>query len=294
MSRILITGATGYIGGCLVKELIKKHNEVFAIVRRESVLDELKKYVPEECLIFYTDSMMREIINCHPDILVHLAGKFVTTHLLDDVQGLLESNIMFPAMVCEAAYAGGCRTFINTGSFWQNYDNEEYNPVNYYAATKEAVKKIFQYYASNKDCYVVTLKIFDTYGPGDRRRKILNIISSLKDGESIDMTEGIQKIYPCYIGDVVNAYLTAIQRGKNSGKGIYEEFFLRGKEAVTLKDIVSIYLELSHKRIHINWGKRAYLPKDILDPTDYGVPLPGWEPEISLRDGLKRAFGLYE
>lgn len=291
-SRILITGVTGYIGGNLCKELVTRSYEVFVIVRRDSSIKTLCEYLPEDHVIFTDEVMSQRIVDCHPDICIHLAGRFITSHVLGDISTLIESNITFPAMVCEAAYEGGCRKFINTGSYWQNYNNEEYNPVNYYAATKEAMKKIFQYYAYTKKCSVITLKIFDTYGKGDKRRKILNIISELREGDSIDMSQGIQKLYLCHIDDVINAYLIALERCQGSDIGTYEEFFLRGNESVTLKDVVASYLELSHKNIKINWGKREYLEKEILDPTGYGVPLPKWMPQIGLKDGLKKSFDL--
>lgn len=292
MDRVLITGATGYIGGCLCKELIRLGKTVFVIVRHQSVIDDLKQYLSDENIIFSDEFMTQKIIECKPDICIHLAGRFMTTHSISSMPMLLESNITFPSLVCEAAYEAGCRKFINTGSYWQNYNEDEYNPVNYYAATKEAMKKIFQYYAYSRNCYVITLKIFDTYGKGDNRRKILNIISKMEDGESIDMTAGIQKMYFCYIDDIISAFIVAMQRCAESVQGLYEEFFLRGDEAVTLKEVVQTYLNLSHKSIQINWGKREYLDRDILDPTDYGTPLPNWSPLVGLEEGLRKAFDL--
>ncbi len=290
--KILITGATGYIGRHLCRELVQYNYEVFVLVRKNSLLEELNKFISKSHIIFVDEFMMHNVIECHADVCIHLAGKFMTTHKLEDISDLLESNFIFPAKVFEAAYVGGCRVFLNAGSYWQNYNNEDYNPVNYYAALKEATKKLLQYYAYTNSCYVITLKIFDTYGKEDKRRKILNILAGLQDGDSIDMTEGIQKMYFCHIDDIVNAFFIAMKRSENYLEGRYEEFFLRGEEAVALKDIVETYLRVSQKSITVNWGKREYAEKDILDPNNWGQTLPGWSPQIGLEEGLKKSFNL--
>lgn len=290
--KILLTGATGYIGQKLSQELLQNGCDVYVIVRKESDISSICQFLPDSHIIVFDEKTGERLDAVAPDVLINLAGKFVSVHNPGDVDALLNSNIIFPAKICEFAYHSGCKKFINAGSYWQNYDNEEYNPVNYYAATKEAMKKILQYYALSKECKVMTLKIFDSYGDGDPRNKILNILSRLEDGDSIGMTGGEQKMFFCHVDDIVSAFLTAITYLEQMERGTYEEFFLRGEKAVCLKNIVEKFLQVTGKKINIRWGERTYHPKEIFDPDRIGTGkvLPGWKCNITMEDGLNKAF----
>lgn len=290
--KILLTGATGYIGEKLCQELLIKGYSVNVIVRKESNISHLSEHLCSSNILILNESIAENIRQIKPDILINLAGKFVSEHHISDVDMLLESNILFPAKICEYAYHAGCKKFINVGSYWQNYNNEEYNPVNYYAATKEAMKKIFQYYAMSKKCSVLTLKIFDSYGDNDPRNKILNILYRLEENASINMTGGEQKMFFCHIEDIVTAFLAAIKYLEQMDEGKYEEFYLRGEKAICLKEAVESLLKTLGKKIHINWGARKYHPKEIFDPSAIGKGkiLPGWKCNVSIEEGLKKSF----
>lgn len=284
--NVLITGATGFIGKHVLESLITQHN-VWCTRRNSSAVESIEAlkcqwvFVDEEINLIY-----QKLMEIKPDIVIHIAGVFLGEHNSENIQDLIYSNIEFPAILFDAAYEAGCRQFINTGTCWQNYNGEKYNPVNLYAATKEAVENILQYYVKAKKCKAVTLKIFDSYGPNDRRRKVLNIVSKLRENETLDMSGGEQKMYLCYIEDIVSAYEHAIIVLQSMADKEYKTYSVRDVEAYTLKEIIGMYLELSKKNIKINWGKRKYREREIMDPTDWGEILPGWRPKHSLEQGM--------
>ncbi len=288
--RIVITGATGYIGSNLLVKLIEENYDVYVLVRKKSDLSNIEEYLEAHKILNILDNrtlLYEKMRNIRPDIFIHLAGIFISNHSEENINELFDSNIRDSAVILDAVCNGGCKNIINTGSYWQMYDNEVYNPVNLYAATKEAFEKIIEYYIQNFECKAITLRLFDTYGKNDKRNKILNILNNLKDGQKIDMTKGEQFIYMCHIDDVVKAYIEAINQVQFLENGKHKVYAIRGELPIKLKDIVNRYVKISNKKLDINWGGREYRKKEIINPSGYGEVLPNWKPSIDLDTGLK-------
>ncbi len=273
--KIVVTGATGYIGQKLVAAL-SKDNQVFALVRENSDRSQIKEYV-KEFILYHDQNIYRDMERIQPDLVVHLAGVFYSVHSQENIKALLEANIVFGTVVLDAAVSCGCRNIINTASYWQNYGGEEYNPVNLYAATKQSMEDILRFYIHARNCRAITLQIFDTYGKDDHRNKLFNRLRDMKDGESIDMSGGGQKLYFCHIDDVVNGYIKAIQLLDRMSYGQYKKYALRGEYPIELKKLVEAYLKAANKKIQVNWGRVAYREREIMDPSGIGEVLPEWK-----------------
>ena len=293
MERLIISGATGYIGIHLTAELVSKY-DVYVIVRRRSNLKDLRKYMSEQHIIVMDDEgndFYQSIKDVRPEYFVHLAGKFVSNHSQDDMEELLESNFIIPVKMLDAICQAGCRNIINTGSYWQNYNGETYNPVNLYAASKQAFSDMIKYYTEAMGCKSITLRLFDTYGPNDNRKKVLNLIRNMKDGEVLDMTSCTQKVYYCYIDDVVAAFVRALELIKEIKPGVSEIYSVRGENAVPLKDVVIKLKEFSGRDICLNFGSRPDRCREIIEPDGIGEVLPGWRSRMPLEAGLKMLQG---
>ena len=161
--KILITGATGFIGQNLIKSLLNNNYNVYCITRIHSDLSKINSKVK----IFQYDENIDLLIeffqNEKFDGVIHLASLFLLNHTKDNISNLLSSNIKFGVELLEASKISKVKWFINTGTFWQNYNNEEYNPVNLYAATKEAFLNIAKYYTQTSDLIFTTIKLNDTF-----------------------------------------------------------------------------------------------------------------------------------
>ncbi|MDZ5724904.1 NAD-dependent epimerase/dehydratase family protein [Acetobacterium sp. K1/6] len=97
-------------------------------------------------------------------MVVRLASLFVSEHNASDVDKLFMSNVVFGAHLLEAMKTLEVNYLINTGTNWQNYCGSEYNPVNLYAATKEAFEDIAKFYTQTTSLRMITLRLYDTYG----------------------------------------------------------------------------------------------------------------------------------
>ncbi|MCH7971559.1 MAG: NAD-dependent epimerase/dehydratase family protein, partial [Chloroflexi bacterium] len=135
--RILVTGATGFVGGHLVKRLLLEKHEIHVLTRPSTDLskfgDELDR-VSSHPHYGSTEDMISLLRDAQPDAVIHLASLFLGEHKPDDVDELVRSNVLLSVQLAEAMAANGVQKLINVGTSWQHYDGENYNPVNLYAA----------------------------------------------------------------------------------------------------------------------------------------------------------------
>lgn len=290
MERILISGASGYIGCHLIEKLKKEKYELFVIVRPTTDRHILKGKINEENIIVLEspDALYHKIKKIKPYLYIHLMGVFYEKHNNKNIIQLIDSNIRDALLILDAVNGAGCKKVINTASYWQNRLNSVYSPVNLYAATKQAFETLMTHYVENENMSVITLTIFDTYGPQDQRGKIISKIYQLKDGDTLELTSGEQKLYLCHIDDVVSGYLTAIKIIKEMEGGKALKYALRDRgKPIVLKDALMMAVAIWGKHVRLNFGSIKQKKIAIDDPTDYGIVLPGWEAKVRLEDGLK-------
>jgi len=287
--KLLITGATGFIGINLVNKLAEKY-EIYAIVRKHSNVSMLNKALK----VFRYDGNINNLIDFFQkekfEGVIHLASFFLSFHTPNDITKLIDSNIKFGTELLEASKQSKVKWFINTGTFWQHYNNENYNPVNLYAATKEAFEIIAKYYVETSDLIFTTIKLNDTFGPNDTRKKFFNLwIDCIKYHKTLDMSKGEQVIDISYIDDVINAYEVMIQNlSKNNYKKYYlKSYIVSNKEKVTLKELAKLFEEILGKKLNINWGAREYREREVMIPYKNGELVPNWKQYFTLNGAIK-------
>lgn len=290
----LITGGTGFIGSHLIRHLLFKGWRVHAVVRPSSnVAGELEfAGVTWHRHDGSTKGLTAILFEVNPNVVFHLASLFLSQHHPEDLDGLVASNVLFGAQLLEAMDISGNHNLVNTGTSWQNYENLIYNPVNLYAATKQAFEDIARYYVEARGLRMITLRLSDTYGPNDPRPKLLTLLKrALSTKEKIEMSPGEQLIDLVYIDDVVEAFRLAGERlmeGKGSSIEIYA---VTSGKPITLKDLVWKFAKISGQPLQIHWGGRPYRPREVMMPPDIYGPLPNWKAKLSLEEGLIRIVG---
>lgn len=289
--NICITGATGFIGSNLIKSLQALGGSSITAVARSINACEKIKNLNAECYLDDgdTDHLIKYFQERKFDTVIHLASLYLKDHQSHQVESLISSNVLFGTRLLEASVKSAVKSFINTGTFWQHFDNKVYSPVNLYAASKQAFEMIARYYQESSNIFFTTLYLNDTYGPGDTRKKILNIWKAMKDTDRMDMSPGEQKINLLHIQDVVRGYLRLIDlvQSGNLPNGAAVSYVLKGKEEMTLRQLAVLFEQIAQKKLNINWGGLPYKDREVMTIWDGGTTVAGWEPMVPLKEGLK-------
>jgi CDP-paratose synthetase len=293
--NVLVSGATGFIGTHLCKKLLQEKFGVHVLVRQEKQVNEMES-LGYNTFIFDGDckKLSDYILSENIDGIVHLASLVLSVHRSEDIDDLIESNILLGTKILDAAVLAEIRWFLNTGTFWQHYNNETYNPVNLYAATKQAFENIAKYYTETSDLIFVTIKLNDTFGPGDTRPKIFNLWQkAMFNGEVLTMTSGEQLIDISYIDNIVDAYLSliCILNNDNAEELNNKSFAVYADERMTLKELAALFENVAGGKLHINWGGKPYRLREVMVPQNYLPIVPNYKNSMSITCGIEKIMG---
>lgn len=274
---VMVTGITGFIGGELARRLIKDGWTVAAIVRIcselssiEDIHSDIKTYIYDGT----TESLLAIMREVKPDVVFHLASLVLVEHTSEKIPELINSNVLFGTQLLESMVACGVNAFVNAGTSWQNYHSNEYRAVNLYAATKQAFEDILSFYVDKFKISSVTLQLFDTYGPNDKRRKLINLlVEAIKNSYDLELSPGDQIIDISYIDDVVEHFVRAGIHCLEQKTAKSECFYVSGSR-LTVKALVQDIRFFVRSDANITFGGRPYRDREVmyLPPVDAKTP----------------------
>lgn len=282
----LVTGATGFIGGHLVRSLLVGGWETHAIVRPSSNATTLRDVLGSGNVHEHdgsTSGLTNIVGSVHPLAVFHLASAVITDYVAADVEPLIRSNILFGTQLLEAMAVAGVSVIVNTGTISQHYEGRSYSPVYLYSATKQAFQDVLQFYCEARGLHAVTLELPDTYGPGDRRLKLLSLLArAARIGETLALTPGQQFLDLLHVDDVVHGYKVAAEGLLTGHLPSPSRYRLSSGSLVRLKDVVELYREVTGHTVSVVWGGRPYRVREVMEPRSPVPVLPGWTPSRSL------------
>jgi nucleoside-diphosphate-sugar epimerase len=284
--NILVTGATGFLGSSFIKACYKEYN-IFAVIRPTSDVSKIK----DLCTLVLIQNLEECFKNNKIDIVLHLATNFQKFSSPRDYQDLINDNISYGIKILEYMKLYNSKNIINISTFGQyGLGTEEYLPVNFYSATKQAFVDLLKYFSEKEFFSVINLICYDVYGPNDKRKKIFNILNDAinrKDSE-FHMTKSEQIVHLLYIQDLIEGLKVSIDL---TLQGNLFKTFCLSNEGLRLKDAVLLFLKLSKSDLKINFGGMEYPPEVIMKPY-CGEKLPNWECKTSIEDGLRITYNL--
>lgn len=289
MKRVLITGITGYIGSHLAKALLADY-EVCGLVREplhaEYIADfqDALRLIPVDGTY---ESICGAVKSIQPDIVYHLAAYYTGAHGGQETPKLVDSNITFGAYLLEAMSACGVPALAYATTYMTHYQGADYRPVNLYAATKQAFSDLLAYYTDAGLLRAATLVISDTYGPGDRRPKVLNIVKrAAETGERAAFSAGKIPYDVVYIDDVVSAFRLTGER-LLQGEFQNEKFQVVPDSPLSLRETVETMVRVNHLTLNAGWGERPAAEREMSELIRLYPTPPGWKPEMPLEEGLR-------
>lgn len=288
--RALVTGASGYIGSRLARRLVAAGWDVHVLVRASSTLGLLAPVLQSITVHRIGDdagALPEAVGRAAPDAVFHLAAAYVAEHRASDITALVEANLLFSTRLLEAMRLHGVRLLLNTGTAWQHFEGRDYDPVNLYAATKQAFEAILTYYVNAHGLRAATLLLFDTYGPQDPRPKLVNALwRALAGGTPLTMSTGDELIDLVHADDVAEAFLAA-EAALRCAAPTHARYGVSSGRPLRLREVVAAFEEATGGQLDVQWGARPSRARDVLVPwTGFAAP-PGWTPHISLAAGIR-------
>ena len=289
--RILLTGATGFLGSHLLKALVSKGYEVVVLKRSTSDMWRLKGF--ENTFKSYDIDLvpLQMAFEEQPiDIVIHTACAYGKKG--ESMQEILETNLMFGVKLLNTSISFNSKSFFNTGTFF-NIGALSYKYLNYYALSKKQFEEWLQV-ASDK-IQVINLKLEHMFGEQDGNDKFTTwILNELKQQKpTIPLTAGTQKRDFIYIDDVVSAYLTCLEQATQLkafndievGTGVLTPV----KTCVTLVKSTLEKLKGSPIETQLNFGALPYREGEIMEPqVDNSVLCSlGWQPKRTLEENIE-------
>lgn len=289
--RILVTGATGFVGIPLVKEL-SRHNRMQVYTFSRNIDKATKIFPPEDygnVTVVKADDW-EALKKISPDYVIHLAALSTSRDDSEIIEPLIESNITYGAKLLKAlSETTALKMFINIGSFAEyrkGTDKKDYAYL--YAATKGAFEPFLDYYSDKSGFMYINAIFYSIYGGDMTVKRIIDYIVDSQNTEiPIDMTQGNQALDFIHVNDIVSFLIHCLSNeDKLANGGIYH---VGTGRATTIRQIASLVENISGKECNINWGGRPYRERDVMyacAPVDQTTSLTGWTPMIDLQTGL--------
>lgn len=296
VKKVIVTGANGFIGAELLKELTSEGIEIIAVVRnRNSRISSIKNL--ENIDIVYCD--MDDIQNL-PDLVkdrdidtcFHLAwdGSF------GDERGDYEMqmrNIRYALQVVDVAAKIGIRRFIGAGTLAEkdvlNYHAEDGATPN--LVTFYGIAKLTAHFMTKTECTRLGVDhiwcyLSNTYAAGSTTNNFVMMASRLMlSGQRASFTQGEQIYDFMYVTDTVRALRFAAEKGKKN-----TSYYLGSNKERKLKEYVKIIRDTIDPNIELHFGDVPFngnsLPSEAYDGSKL-MKDTGFEPKIEFEDGIK-------
>ena len=291
--RVLVTGATGFIGQHLCDALIDLGADVFALSRSASPSNFSEKVKTQAVDLRHLKSTLRVIRMIRPEIIFHLAGLVNTRQELNLVIPTLTNNLSASINLFLALAEVSCDRVVVTGSS-EEPDVSRFgsSPNSPYSAAKEALTGYSRMFHKVFSLPIVVARPYMTYGPRQHNKKIIPYtITSLLRGISPQISSGRRICDLIYIQDLIMALLlTGFKPGLSGevvdlGTGIGTTIF----DAVR---IIGEILQTAHTPVFGAIPDRLYEYPQIADIANT-YDLIGFRPNWSLREGLELTINWY-
>jgi UDP-glucose 4-epimerase len=284
--RVLITGASGFIGRSLALRLQSVGCEVHGTSRFDRNEDEL--LINWHQGSFEDLAAVQNIIHeVKPDIIFHLSGMVTGSNDVDNVIPTLHSLVTSTVnLLSVAAHEGCCQRIIIVGSSNEPVDHHPNSP---YAAAKWASSMYSRLFQTLYNLPIVIARTFVAYGPGQSPDKLIPYVASqLMRGERPKLSSGTWKTDWIYIDDVVEGLIRCAVTPGIEGCTID----IGTGEYASVREIVDKIVALLEPSVLPQFGAVAdrYSEHTPVADTVYACEKLRWRAEVGIAEGLRRTM----
>jgi len=291
--KILITGASGFIGSLLCRQILTYDTKVHGISRNPppQSREDIRWWRGDLIDFNFIQNVM---VKVKPDIIFHLGSYVAGSRDLELVLPTFHSNLSSTVNLLTAATQTGCRRIILAGSMEEPENGNDCGvPCSPYAAAKWASNGYARMFHALYQTPVDIARIFMVYGPGqnDLKKLIPYVILSLLRGESPKLTSGHRRIDWIYVDDVVQG-LMAMACASDLQGDIVD---LGSGQLFTIQNIVEKLVEIIDPDITPQFGGLPDRPLEQIRTARISESAAKihWNPQISLDEGLDRTVSWY-
>ena len=256
--NILITGASGFIGGYVLDNCLKNNFNVYAIFRNSKKnVSFARKYKKKIFPIFYNNiyQIKNKLINCKIDYVIHCATHYIKKHAHNDIENIIKSNVLFSTILLDAIVNIKIKKFINLGTVWQHFNDTKNLAFNLYAASKQSFECIFNYYKDQyKKIKFYNVLLTDTFGVNDKRKKLVPILVKNyknKDKNKINIPKNLT-MNLVNVNEVTNCLNILLKNNFESNN-----YVIKSNQDVKIFDLINFLNDKLEKKIKINWSRNT-------------------------------------
>ena len=299
--RVLVTGASGFIGAHLCRALLSRGVSVVAVVHgtRPVVLPGAELHDVDLRDAAKVSELVRQAVPTH---VVHLAAsKFGGA--LADLGPSYEANLLSTLNLAEAVIdTHRCRRFVFMGSA------EEYGrapvpfnagdreaPTTAYGLSKLAATQLLQALAVNYEFPLIVLRATVVYGPGQQSGMFVpELVRSLLAGERFPMTAGHQTRDFVYVSDVVDGIIRALLVTSRLNGALH----LSAGTPIAIRDVALLAARIIGEAAEalIDFGTVPLREGEALEywaDNSKTFAMLGWSPLVTLEEGLHRTIAYH-
>lgn len=305
-SKVLVTGACGFIGSHLVERLVESGCQVKVLVRYNSNnswgnLEELSPNILKSIEVVtgnIQDSFLVRKAVKGSDVVFHLAALIGIPYSFISPSSYIETNLQGTFNVLQACLDEGVSKIVYASTS-EVYGTGQYTPIDEkhplqaqspYAATKIAGDKLAESYYYSFQLPVAIARPFNTFGPRQSARAIIpSVISQICSGQK---TLRLGLLTPVrdftYVKDMVEAFVALAESDQVLGQAVN----VGSGKGVTISEVVHEIINAMDSNVEIVCDEERMRPvrsevQALVCNNSKIKALTGWAPRYSLQDGLK-------
>lgn len=298
MNKILITGATGFVGARVARLLVDQGRDVALLMRSESNSRRIEDLL-DRCTILQGDMSSLEKLRSPlrdfaPQAVLHLAWEGVKG--ADRNSPIQMRNVSSSIDLYRLTAELGCRHFIGLGSQAEYgqlqgkiSESGPARPTTVYGSAKFATGLLLERAAATSDRPFAWLRLFSSYGPDDDPSWMIPyMITRLLAGEKPSLTQAEQMWDYLHVDDAAAGIVAALDA---DARGFFN---LGSGQSRPLRTIIESIRDLIDPSLPLGFGEVPYRPDQVMhleaDITSLSSA-SGWMPQITLEDGLHDLVG---